>query len=124
VKNTLRTGSFILKLIDLFDEALCRKLLFDLVRGPICRNCRKSIPERHLERFYAGKEIYCRQCNSKFFAVGGTVLAQTKLSYKQILKILVRLDMKFKTKQIATAGGVDPHTIARWRHKLTELKNG
>ena len=121
MKNTLRTGSFILKLIDLFDEALSRKLLFDFVRGPVCRFCQKSVPERHLKRFYDGKEIYCNQCNSKFFPAGGTILSQSKLSCRQILKILVMLDLGFRTKEIAAAVNVGTHTIPRWREKLNEV---
>lgn len=124
MKNTLRTGSFILNLIDLFDEPLCRKFLFDLVRGPICRYCQKSVPERHLKRFYDGKEVYCNQCNSRFYAQTGTILAGTKLSFKQILKILCMLDMEKKTREIAMLADVEPHTIQRWRQKLTEFKNG
>lgn len=121
MKNTLKTKAFVLKLVELLDETVCRKLLFNLARGPLCRYCRKSVPERHLKRFYAGKEVYCRQCNSRFYAVSGTVLAQNKLSYRQILKILVMADLEFKTEFIATSVGVERHTISRWRQKLKEL---
>lgn len=121
MENTLQTKGFVLKLVESFDETLCRKILFDLARGPICRYCRKSVPERHLKRFYGGKEIYCRQCNSKFFAVGGTVLSQSKLSYRQILRIFVMLDLGFRTKEISAAVNVGTQTIPRWRQKLKEL---
>jgi transposase-like protein len=123
VNNTLKLDSFVLKLVDLFDEAFCRKLLFDLTRGTGCRYCGKSIPKEHLDRFYAGKEVYCRFCDSRFFAVSGTILSQSKLSYKQILKILVMLDLGFKTKEIAAAVDVSSHCIPRWRKKLSEFEN-
>lgn len=114
---------FTLELVDLLDECACRKLLIDLVRGPVCRWCGKSIPERHLERFYKGKEVYCQLCNSKFFAVGGTMISQTKLRYKQILKILIMLNLGFRTKEIAQAADVGTNVIPRWRRKLYEFEN-
>lgn len=114
---------FVLCLIDLFDECMCRKLLIDLVRGPNCRYCGESIPERHLDRLYEGKEIYCQLCDSRFFAVGGTIISQTKLSYKQILKILVMLDLGFRTKEITKAADVGTHAVPRWKRKLYEFKN-
>jgi transposase-like protein len=121
MKKQRKTGGVVLSFIELFDECACRKLLIDLVRGPKCRYCGRSIPERHLDRFYSGLEVYCQLCNSKFFAVGGTIISQTKLTYRQILKILVMLDLGFRTKEIANAVNVGTHTIARWKKKLSQF---
>ncbi|MEA3427695.1 MAG: hypothetical protein U9Q84_00450 [Thermodesulfobacteriota bacterium] len=124
MKNTAKIGGFVFRFVDLLDEALCKKILFDLVRRPICRICKKPVPERHLKRYYNGKVVYCKECNSQFNAQAGTILAGTKLFFKQVLLILIMADLNFKTGQIAKRTGVKRHTIARWRHKLTELKNG
>lgn len=123
MKKQRERGLFVLSLIDLFDESACRKLLIDLVRGPICRYCGESIPKRHLDRFYEGKEVYCLLCDSRMFAVGGTIVSQTKLSYKQIMKILVMIDLGYRTKEIAKAVNVGTHTISRWKRKLYEFEN-
>ena len=122
MKKQRERGLFVLSLIDLFNECACRKFLINLVRGAVCRCCGRSIPEKHLERLYDGKEVYCGACNSRFKAVGGTILSQTKLTYKQVLKILVMLDLGYRTLEIATAVGVSTHTIPRWKKKLSEFK--
>ena len=124
MKNIAKAGSFTLRLVDALSEPLCRKILFDLVCGPVCRYCEKPIPERHLKRFYSGKEVYCGFCDSRFFAVGGTILSHSKMNYMQMLKILIMSDLQVKTEQIATAVGVGRQTVLRWRRKLMEFKNG
>lgn len=122
MKKQRERGLLVLSLIDLFDECACRKILIDLVRGPVCRYCGKSIPDRHLKRFYENREVYCQLCDSKMFAVGGTIVSQTKLSYKQIMKILVMIDLGYRTGEIAKAVNVGTHTIPRWKKKLSEFK--
>lgn len=120
MKNTIKISKFVLSLIDLFDESECRKILIDLVRGPHCRFCKKPISEKHVKRFYEGKQVSCKICKSKFIPVAGTILSQSKLSYRQILLILTMLSLGFKTKNIASAVGVAPHTVPRWRRKLKQ----
>ena len=112
-----------LELVDLLDECACRKFLIDLVRGPVCRYCGESIPEKHLGRFYRGEEVYCRFCNSKFYAVAGTMIADTKLTYKRVLKVLIMLNLGYRTKEIAETVNIGTHAVPRWRKKLYEFEN-
>ena len=122
MKNTLKTKDLILKLIDFLDETVCRKFLFDLFRAPVCQ-CGKSVPDRHLKRFYDGKQIYCKNCDSKFFPRAGTVLQQTKLTCRQILKMTIMISQGYRTKEITAAVNVGSHTVPRWRKKLSEVEN-
>lgn len=123
MKKQRKSGVFVLALIDSVGEDGCKRLLFDLVRGPICRYCGNSIPDRHLKRLYEGKEVYCGACDKRFYGTSGTIIAGTKLSFRQVLKILVMCDLNFKTKEIAKAVNVGTHTIPRWRRKLYEFEN-
>ncbi len=123
MKKQRKRGLFVLSFIDLFDESACRKLLIDLVRGPKCRYCGELIPKKHLDRLYEGKEVYCQLCNSKFYAVGGTMIADTKLSYRQVLKILVMLDLGYRTKEISERVNISTHAVPRWRRKLYEFES-
>lgn len=122
MKSKGEIGKFVLALADQLDEYACKRLLLDMVRGPICRYCKKSIPKRHLERFYENKEVYCGACESRFFGSGGTILQQSKLTSKQILKILVMCDLGLKTKEIAKTVNISPHNVPQWRVKLTKFR--
>ena len=123
MKNNIKTSGFVLSLINLFDEAACRQLLFDLTRGSVCRYCKTPVQEKHLKRFYKGKEIYCKNCGSRFLPAAGTILSQSKISYRRIMLMLAMLDMGFKTKDVAAAVAVAPHTVPHWRRKLEKWMN-
>jgi transposase-like protein len=123
MKNIANKYSFVLSLVDLFVEAECRKILIDLVRGPHCKICKSPVPARHLKRFYEGKQVSCKICKSKFIPIAGTILSQSKITNKQILKMLVMIDAGFRTKEIAAIIGISKATVPRWRRKLIKWIN-
>ena len=122
MKNIVNKYSFVLSLVDIFSEAECRKYLIDLVRGPRCRFCERPLPEKHLGRLYQGKQVHCNICKNKFIPVAGTILSQSKMTYRQILRILVMLDMGFRTKEISAIVGISKATVPRWKKKLIKWR--
>jgi transposase-like protein len=122
MNKQMKTSGYLLEFLDILGETCCRQSLIKLMTSCSCPYCGKSIADRHLKRFYSGKESYCVNCNGRFFAVGTTVLKQSKLSYRQRVKLLIMIDLNFRTKDICEEVRVSSPTVVRWREKLHKFQ--
>ena len=122
MNKQMKTSGYLLEFVDILSDTCCREALIKLMTSPVCPYCGKSIADRHLKRFYSGKESYCVNCNSRFFAVRSTILKGSNLSYKQRAKLLIMIDLNFRTKDICEEVRTSAPTVRRWRGKLHKFQ--
>lgn len=93
------------KMLDIvfnsLDENLCRRSLFELIHPvPACPRCGAKLSiERH-DRFYKNRVNSCSSCKKKYFASTGTFLNSAKMTFKEILIILLLIDFGFRYSEI------------------------
>jgi transposase-like protein len=122
MNKQMRTSGYLLEFLEVLGEACCRESLIKLMTSCSCPYCGKPIADRHLKRYFSGKESYCVYCDGRFFAVRSTILKGSNLNYRQRTKLLIMIDLNFRTKDICEVAGVSAPTVVRWREKLDKFQ--
>lgn len=85
---------------------------------PKCPCCGSVLAGEVAKRFWARRQCYCTTCRSKFLATTNTVLASTKLTFRQIFMIGFLLRLGVRSTDIAKSAECEIHAVSRWKKIL------
>jgi hypothetical protein len=99
------------------NEARCRELAEELILGKdlLCPHCQKELQRGHKEY------LWCKYCRRKIRPKSLTFLKRSKLSYREVLILLICWQRNMTPGSIREFSDISYTTIARWYVRFRQL---
>jgi len=111
-------------LADICDEpASAERVLRQLYPdGATHASCGARIQGRRaLETFWRGERTYCSGCDQKFSPTAGTILENSRLTFRQYEKLMLCLSLGCSEQRTAQVAGLHIDSVRSWISKLRIL---
>ena len=109
---------------DLLNEDRCREwfLLWLYQDGVYCPRCGFPLQKRRLPRFFTGDISYCSVCRKKFYPLRGSPFHWTKLTYAELILIMVFRELDVSIEVIAALLNRQPVAVKTAADKVEKIK--
>jgi transposase-like protein len=106
------------------NEVACREAILNMLHfgKRVCPYCNQQIQGKLLVSFVNFKRVQCPECNKFFTALTGTFLAGTRLSFSQLMLLIVLINADIPVSKIECITKIHRETIVLFEKKLNKRK--
>ena len=113
--------------LELIDETYSRRWFLEWLHDGCeikCPRCGFPLQENRCIRFFDGKISYCSSCGKKYFPFKGTLFHSTKLTFAELVLIMLLQEFEIPINVIAKLLRRQPVAVKTAAKKIEKIKKG